>query len=187
VFRRGAFHAPCSCMHDFPSIPLEIRHCILSVEFVIAAVHAKAISAFVVPEGKGRGVNGDPSAGTAAPLKKLAAKHNARCILNSLSEFRRNLACYENSLGSGHRIADRQEAIDMVRGWNQPLAGVPRLHADEDAGGARLNDLLVCAATAAACQLDAGDWGRLRGCPGGKALALRRRRGLTLSRSSAAK
>src|ERR1700693_2527647 len=70
-------------MHDFPSIPLEIRHCILSVEFVIAAVHAKAISAFVVPEGKGRGINGDPSAGTAAPLKKLAAKHNARCILNS--------------------------------------------------------------------------------------------------------
>ena len=61
-------------------------------QFVIAAVHAKAISAFVVPEGKGRGINGDPSAGTAAPLKKLAAKHNVRLHFEfPLSEFRRNL------------------------------------------------------------------------------------------------
>jgi hypothetical protein len=77
-FGAAHFTLPALVCMTFQAFRLKLGTAYFRYEFVIAAVHAKAISAFVVPEGKGRGINVDPSTGTAAPLKKLAAKHNVR-------------------------------------------------------------------------------------------------------------
>ena len=56
----------------------------------------------------------------------------------------------------------------MVRGWNQPLAGVPRLHADEDAGGARLNDFAGLSRDRGGVSVRCGRLGPLARLPGRK-------------------
>jgi hypothetical protein len=60
------------CM-TFQAFRLKLGTAYFRYEFVIAAVHAKAINAFVVPEGTGRGINGDIDTDSGT-LKKACRK-----------------------------------------------------------------------------------------------------------------
>jgi hypothetical protein len=72
-FGAAHFTLPALVCMTFQAFRLKLGTAYFRYEFVIAAVHAKAISAFVVPEGKGRGINGDIGTDSGT-LKKACRK-----------------------------------------------------------------------------------------------------------------